>query len=252
LKNEFFTLFQMSQKGKIDLNLKLICRDCRDSIPNIVEDFAAGDLICGNCGLVLGNRVIDTRSEWRTFANSDDSSGDPSRVGAAQDPLLEGSNFLESTLISGLDRNTGISKDLNRAHNKVAHDRNTQNLLESFKSIQHMADSITLPRIVSDSAKQLFKKVDDEKLLKGKSQDAIKAACIYIACKEHQSQRTFKEICNLTKVSKKEIGKCYKILQPLLDGTVGQGSLDSYVYRFCSQLDLGSEVVGASLKVLMH
>jgi transcription initiation factor TFIIIB Brf1 subunit/transcription initiation factor TFIIB len=31
-------------------------------------------------GLVLGNRVIDTRSEWRNFANSDDSKGDPSRV----------------------------------------------------------------------------------------------------------------------------------------------------------------------------
>lgn len=85
-----------------DLNLRLECRDCKDQIPNIVEDFSAGDLVCGNCGLVLGNRIIDTRSEWRTFANSDDASGDPSRVGAASDPLLGGNNVLETTVISGM------------------------------------------------------------------------------------------------------------------------------------------------------
>ena len=39
-----------------------MCRDCQDPVPNIVEDFTAGDLICGTCGLILGNRVIDTRS----------------------------------------------------------------------------------------------------------------------------------------------------------------------------------------------
>jgi transcription initiation factor TFIIB len=52
----------------MNLNLRLVCRDCQDSVPNIVEDFTAGDLICGTCGLVLGNRVIDTRS-GTGFAN---------------------------------------------------------------------------------------------------------------------------------------------------------------------------------------
>jgi transcription initiation factor TFIIB len=72
---------------KTDLSYRLFCKDCKgkfsilfnsrkkshfltinsDPIANIVEDFSAGDLICGNCGLVLGNRIIDTRSEWRTY-----------------------------------------------------------------------------------------------------------------------------------------------------------------------------------------
>jgi hypothetical protein len=37
----------------MNLNFKLMCRDCRDPIPNIVEDFSAGDLICGSCGELL-------------------------------------------------------------------------------------------------------------------------------------------------------------------------------------------------------
>ena len=48
-----------------DLAVRLICPDCRDPNPNIVEEFSGGDLVCGTCGLVLGDRVVDTRSEWR-------------------------------------------------------------------------------------------------------------------------------------------------------------------------------------------
>jgi len=48
-----------------DLSVRLICPDCRDPNPNIVEEFGSGDLVCGSCGLVLGDRVVDTRSEWR-------------------------------------------------------------------------------------------------------------------------------------------------------------------------------------------
>ena len=48
-----------------DLAVRLICPDCRDPNPHIVEEFGSGDLVCGACGLVLGDRIVDTRSEWR-------------------------------------------------------------------------------------------------------------------------------------------------------------------------------------------
>jgi TFIIB zinc-binding len=48
-----------------DLSVRLICPDCRDPNPTIVEEFGSGDLVCAGCGLVLGDRIVDTRSEWR-------------------------------------------------------------------------------------------------------------------------------------------------------------------------------------------
>jgi len=48
-----------------DLAVRLICPECRDPNPHIVEEFGSGDLVCGGCGLVLGDRIVDTRSEWR-------------------------------------------------------------------------------------------------------------------------------------------------------------------------------------------
>lgn len=53
-----------------DLAVRLICPDCRDPNPHIVEEFGSGDLVCGACGLVLGDRIVDTRSEWRVSFES--------------------------------------------------------------------------------------------------------------------------------------------------------------------------------------
>lgn len=229
-------------RPQLDLNLRLICRDCKDPVPNIVEDFAAGDLICGNCGLVLGNRIIDTRSEWRTFATGDDAGGDPSRVGGTGDPLLGSIDTLESTTIGKMDGGTGIARDMNRIQGKMQGVKNEKLLIQSFKEIQAMCERIGLHKIVVDSAKQLFKSVEDKKLLKGKTNEAIMASCIYIACREQNVTRTFKEICELTKTSKKEIGRCYKSLQPMFEKPAKQISLPAYISRFSSNLNIKSDV----------
>ncbi|KAJ3219258.1 transcription initiation factor IIB [Dinochytrium kinnereticum] len=241
------TTEQGPQRPTVDLSFKLICRDCRNPVPNIVENFKDGDLVCGDCGLVLGDRIIDTRSEWRTFSN-DEGGDDPSRVGAAGDALLGGMNYLEATTISYKDGGSGAAKELSRVHGKVTNVKGEKSLLSNFRSIQTMCERMGLGKVVVDSAKQLFKRVEDSKILRGKTHDAIMAACIYIACRHHAVTRTFKEICNVTNVSKKEIGRCYKQLQQLFEKPQ-QVSLSSYIYRFSDSLDLNKDVQKAGLQV---
>ena len=43
-----------------------------------------------------------------------------------------------------------------------------------------------------DRANQLFKQVHEQKSLKGRSNDAIASACLYIACRQEGVPRTFK------------------------------------------------------------
>jgi transcription initiation factor TFIIB len=81
----------------------------------LIEDYRAGDMICSECGLVVGDRcvlplcniqynsrislgfrVIDVGSEWRTFSN-EKAGVDPSRVGGPENPLLSGGDL--STMI---------------------------------------------------------------------------------------------------------------------------------------------------------
>lgn len=56
-------------------------------------------------------------------------------------------------------------------------------LVNAFKEISNMADRINLPRTIVDRANNLFKQVHDGKNLKGRSNDAIASACLYISCR---------------------------------------------------------------------
>lgn len=230
-----------------NLNNILTCPDCKEFPPNLIEEFSSGDMVCGSCGLVVGERIIDTRSEWRTFSNDDQGNDDPSRVGDAPNMLLEGSQ-LETTI--AFDGGKG-SKNLSHIQNKMVNDKATKSLLQAYREIGTLTDSINAGKAVSDAAKHIYKLVEDAKVLKGKSQEAIIAGCIFIACRHNNVPRTFREIFSLTRVSKKEIGRVFKQLETFLgkqdvnvvknqthDKYHGKGSTsaDELCARYCSQL----------------
>lgn len=70
-------------------------------------------------------------------------------------------------------------------------------LINAFKEIGSMADRINLPKSIVDRANFLFKQVHDGRNLKGRSNDAIASACLYIACRQEGVPRTFK-VCSFS------------------------------------------------------
>ena len=188
------------EQWRENLNMQMICRDCREVPPNLVEEFSSGDMVCGSCGLVLGDRIVDTRSEWRTFSNDDQGGDDPSRVGDAANPLLNGAQLQTGIAFNG--GNGGRNRDLQRAQNKATHDKLTKALMTAYKDIDAFCQSMSIPSKVSDQAKYLFKQVYEAGAFKGKSQETIIAGVIFIACRQLGVPRTFREIFALTRVSK--------------------------------------------------
>lgn len=239
-----------------NLNVKLMCPECRIMPPDIVERFSEGDMVCGNCGLVLGDRIVDTRSEWRTFSNDDQGNDDPSRVGDAGNPLLD-SNQLD-TMISYGQPGSNLGRDLNRLQSK-SNDKKDTVLQSAFSKISQMCEAFLLPKMVQDAAKEAYKIVYDDRKLKGKSQESIMAAAIFIACRHSGVARTFKEIWALTSVPKKEIGRTFKIMEKLLlsagiklshttneEYSSSQTNAEDLMRRFCSHLGLPSQVTKAA------
>ncbi|GJN93394.1 hypothetical protein Rhopal_006449-T1 [Rhodotorula paludigena] len=215
------------QEFRQDLNVRLTCPDCGDQT-ELMEEFSSGDLVCGNCG--------------RSFADSE--GDDPSRVGGPADPLLDSAEQL-STVISFKDNNTGVARSLQMAAARVAKDQqggSGRDLQSAFREIATMCEAISLPRSIIDTTKMLFKRVDEEKVLRGKSEAAIIAACIFIACRQGRVARTFKEIVALTSVSKKEIAAAFKQIDKLFDTSSPHGAastdLDSLISRICNHLAL--------------
>jgi len=209
----------------------------------LIEDYHAGDMICSMCGLVVGDRVIDVSSEWRTFADSDK---DSSRVGATENPLLENNNL--STLIV-LGKGT-LDNYSSRYQNQSNITNNDKILLNGFKIISEMCDRLNLPKTISDPANMLYKKVKNAKLLRGRSNEAISAACLYIACRQEEVPRTFKEIVAASTIGKKEIGRCFKlILNGEIVSKLDVTTSDDYMNRFCSNLGLDRKIQKVSRKI---
>lgn len=224
---------------------KVFCAEHPNS--TLIEDYHAGDMICPECGLVVGDRVVDVGSEWRTFTD-EKADADPCRVGAAENPLLNGSDL--STVIG---RGTGDASYDDSGSPKY-HTRRTLSssdraLVNAFREISNMADRINLPNTIVDRANNLFKQVHDGKTLKGRSNDAIASACLYIACRQEGVPRTFKEICAVSKVSKKEIGRCFKLILKALETSVDLITTGDFMSRFCSNLGLPSSVQRAATHI---
>lgn len=241
-----------------NLNITLTCPECKTYPPHLIERFSEGDIVCGSCGLVLSDRIIDTRSEWRTFSNDDQNGSDPSRVGDAGNPLMDSENL--STMISYVPDNSKAGRELNRAQLKSLVDKKDNALVAAYAKISQMCDGYQLPKIVQDAAKEVYKLVYEERPLKGKSQESIMAASIFIGCRKAKVARAFKEIWALTNVPRKEIGKVFKIMTRILQeknvatasaysseqDKLETTSAEDLISRFCSHLGLTTQITNAA------
>lgn len=198
-----------------DLSVSLLCPDCREDPPNLVEEFSSGDVVCTSCGRVVGSRVIDTRSEWRTFANDDQNGDDPNRVGGPRDEFVDDEQLATTVSFS----ETKAHKILSRTQNTTTQSRQQKGLLQGYKEIVSFCDAINVGQNITNAAKHIYKLVDKHRSLRGKPQEAIVAGSIFIACRQNNTPRSFREICKLTNVGLKEMGKIFKLLQNILQQT---------------------------------
>lgn len=234
-----------------DYAFTLMCPQCRDPHPNIIESHQDGDTICGDCGIILGDRIIDTGSEWRNFSNDGNSAGasdDPSRVGGPTNPLMAGSTDPLETSISSKDGLTGISKELANTQNRINYRQSEKGILKAFRDIQQFSERISLPRSVIDRAKQIYKLADEAKLLRGsgsgvRSIDTFVASSIFLACKQEQVPRTYKEISSLCQVAKKDVWRVCKMILPLMGNEIiTVAKVSDFTSRFCGHLALRPEI----------
>ncbi|CAI7742582.1 unnamed protein product [Closterium sp. NIES-54] len=231
-----------------------MCGECKRNT-ELVHDHAAGDLICAECGLVVEAHSVDETSEWRTFSN-EAANTDPVRVGGPTNQLLTDGGL--TTMISAGKNGQG-GGDLPGRKGWASQGSNPdRDLISAFQSIGDMADRLGLVATIRDRANEIFKKVHDLKSIRGRSNEATYAACLYIACRQEDKPRTFKEIGSAgNNISKKEIGRATKFIVKQLEadmGAVDMGAVNAgdFMRRFCSHLGMKGAPVQAAIEVVQN
>ena len=107
-----------------------------------------------------------------------------------------------------------------------------------------------LPRTVRETAAVVYRKAVDKNLIRGRSIEGVAAAALYAACRQCSVPRTLDEIEEVSRVSRKEIGRTYRFISRELALKLMPTSPIDYVPRFCSGLNLKGEVQSKSVEIL--
>ncbi|MAZ97683.1 MAG: transcription initiation factor IIB [Flavobacteriales bacterium] len=223
------------------------CKECGSR--NLEKDITRGELNCVDCGLVLEENLVDPGAEWRSF--DDGSKDDPSRTGAPMNIMLHDKGL--STDIDWQNRDwSGKSLKSNsqmyrmrkwqkRARVSDSRERNLANALAELDKMAMHLDG--LPRTVRQEAANVYKKTLEAGLIRGRSIQGAAAASLYIACQLCGVPRTLDEVAQKLKLGRKEIGRTVRTIKRELKMKPMTTKPEQYIDRFCSDLQLRSEVV---------
>jgi transcription initiation factor TFIIB len=124
-----------------------------------------------------------------------------------------------------------------------------RNLTFALGEIERMTAHLGLPNDVKEAACHIYRKAVEERLIRGRSIEGVAAAALYAACRQWRIPRTLDEIAEVSRVSKKEIGRSYRFIIRQLMKTPSSSPVD-YIPRFASELGLSGEVEAKAIEIL--
>ena len=196
-----------------DIDSQNICHECSSN--NIIEDGVRGELICGDCGLVLEASRISFDKEWRSYNSEDEQSR--SRVGDPDSPLVA-----DRFLSTGLNFNRDAHGNLIDAHKRwefyrlsnLDRRRNSQirNLRLALRELQRLTSQLGLGESISHLSSNIYRKCLKANLIRGRSIDVVMAASLYIACRKEEVAITLKDIQERANASPKELSRCIRVV----------------------------------------
>lgn len=216
---------------------------CECGSTDIVTDNSSGELICTQCGTVLDTVMFDQGPEWRAF---DPQQADKlNRVGAPLTNLIHDKGL--STTISWKSQDgTGRRLTLDeqeRQHRLRKWQRRTttndsiqRNLTQALSELNRIADEMTLPQSVKETAAHLYRKAVTQGLIRGRTIQTVVASAIYMACRQCNVIRSLEDVAKAATVTRKEAARNYRYLYKQLQPEVPQVNKDMLITKFVSKL----------------
>ena len=223
INTEFDSYFDMTDNQidnlllGVDLNKKpepkkKTCKSCKSE--KLVIDNIKGYLVCSECA-VINQEFLDENPE---FSYDDDgNSGGSSRYGCPSNFFFPKSALGTKIASKGYNKVTALQIQGQMPYRE-------KSLLEVLERIQSKCKKYGITQTIIDSAKILYKKVNDSKHINGKrkgknmiirciNRRSMIAACVFYGCKMQKEPRSPKEIADIYELEIKHVHRgCRKIL----------------------------------------
>jgi transcription initiation factor TFIIB len=208
-------------KERMDLQDETSCPVCGGA--RIISDNVTGERVCGDCGVVLNETVMDTGPEYRAFNLQE--TNDRRRTGTGYSYSIYDKGL--STVIKGdrdaqgnkLDQETQRRmRRLQRQDNRSkVNETHTRNLSIAMAELDRMSSELHLQKNVKEQAAFIYRRSLKEDLIRGRSIDAFVAASIYAACRLLKVPRPLKMVSKASTREHSEVAMTYRLLIRELD-----------------------------------
>ena len=245
----------MSSSSVAKQSEKVSCPECGSL--KMITDSHRGELICGECGCVVEERIILDAPEWRAY-NTDDHNK-RSRVGSPlsvsiHDKGLATTIGYENRDVFGRRMSAALSMKYSRLRKWQTRLRAPRSLdrsfVQAFTELERLVSQLGLPKTVQETAAMIYREATRKSLIRGRSIESMAAASIYAACRIRRIPRTLEEIAANSRVSRKELGRCFRILLQELKLKVPPVDPVDYVLRYGSDLRMNGRTVKCAIKLL--
>jgi transcription initiation factor TFIIB len=236
--------------GKKDKQLEYDDEECPEcTSTELVTNYKRAEIVCGKCGLVVKENIIDQGAEWRSFSG-DDPSENKSRVG---EPKKRGEK-LAGTEIGWQNRDAYGRRLPNKKRNDFyrmrmwqrrtrASNSTERNISIATSELHKICSKLGIPSSLKEEAAVIYRQASKDSLIRGRSIELMAAASLYAACRKHIFPRTLSEIAEVTasnkshrRAQRKKIGRSYIFLTRKLKFNVDVAKPQDYAKRYCTEL----------------
>ena len=231
-----------------------ICPRC-GSI-HLVSDPENGETVCGKCGLVVDDELIDRGPEWRAFTNAERNSRSRTGLGMSYTLYDKGlsTGFRGDRDAQGnrLKDETRIKMDrLRRYDNRSKFDETwRRNLSIAMAELDRMTGALHLPQSVKEQAALIYRRALRKDLIRGRSIEAFVAASIYAACRQSQVPRPLKEITAVSTREHSEVARTYRLLIREMKLKMPVDDPMKFIPRIASKLNLRRDTEQHAVEIL--
>ncbi|MFX1565315.1 MAG: transcription initiation factor IIB [Promethearchaeota archaeon] len=231
------------------------CPDCGERVA--IRDETRGELACANCGLVLDDNTIDAGPEWRAFTTEERDKR--ARTGSPINYALQ--DYDLSTMIDWRNRDAAGRQISSTRRAEIyrlrkwqrrsrVHSSIERNLASAMGELDRLSSQLGVSRTVKETAAVMYRRALERRLIRGRSIDAMIAAAMYAACRLREAPCTLDEIAHNSRINRKELGRCYRLLLRRLDVRMPVSQPTNFIPRFAQSLVLSSRVQRLAVKIL--
>ncbi len=230
------------------------CSECEST--NLVRDVINGESVCGDCGLVVQENLLDRGAEWKAFTAQEEQSraraGAPTKYSHYDKGLSTVIRVDRDAFGRPLSPKTKHQMwRLRRWHIRSrVHASQSRNLSQAMNELQLLSDKLNIAPSIQEMAAVIYRKALNKDLVRGRNIAALVAGSLYVACRSAKIPRTLKEFAEVSLRDQKEIARAYRLIVYTLKMRMPIDNPIDYVTKIAEKAKISCDVEGRAIGII--